>query len=60
MSRRRSPTALTDAQWAILEPLVPPPKPGGRPPKHPRRRRRGPADQELPAMPAGFPVLPRR
>jgi len=37
MSRRRYPTDLTDAQWAILEPLVPPPKPGGRPPKHPRR-----------------------
>ena len=37
MPRRASPTDLTDAQWAILEPLVPPPKPGGRPAKHPRR-----------------------
>ena len=37
MPRRASPTDLTDAQWAILEPHVPPPKPGGRPPKHPRR-----------------------
>ncbi len=37
MSRRRYPTDLTDAQWAILEPYVPPPKPGGRPPKQPRR-----------------------
>ncbi len=37
MSRRRYPTDLTDAQWAILEPHVPPSVPGGRPPKHPRR-----------------------
>jgi transposase len=37
MSRRASPTDLTDAQWAILEPLVPPPQPGGRPPAHARR-----------------------
>ncbi len=37
MPRRASPTDLTDAQWAFLEPLVPPPKPGGRPAKHPRR-----------------------
>jgi transposase len=25
------PTDLTDEQWALLEPLIPPPKPGGRP-----------------------------
>ena len=25
------PTDLTDAQWAVLGPLIPPPKPGGRP-----------------------------
>ena len=25
------PSDLTDAQWAVLEPLIPPPKPGGRP-----------------------------
>ncbi len=37
MSRRASPTDLTDARWAVLEPYIPPPKPGGRPPKHPRR-----------------------
>lgn len=37
MPRRAYPTDLTDAQWALLEPLVPPPKPGGRPPMHPRR-----------------------
>jgi transposase len=30
-------TDLTDAEWAVLAPLVPPPKPGGRPPKHERR-----------------------
>ncbi len=37
MSRRAYPTDLTDAQWAILEPFVPAPKPGGRPAMHPRR-----------------------
>lgn len=37
MFRRASPTDLSDAQWAIREPHVPPPKPGGRPAKHPRR-----------------------
>ena len=37
MSRRAYPTDLTDAQWTILEPVVPAPKPGGRPAKHPRR-----------------------
>src|SRR5215204_4341243 len=37
MSRRAHPTDLTDAQWAIREPLVPPPQPGGRPPAHARR-----------------------
>lgn len=37
MSRRAYPTDLTDAQWAILEPLVPIAKPGGRPPRHDRR-----------------------
>ena len=30
MPRKRYPTDLTDAQWRILEPLVPPAKPGGR------------------------------
>ncbi len=37
MPRRRYPTDLTDAQWAILEPLVPAAKLGGRPVAHPRR-----------------------
>ena len=37
MPRRRYPSDLTDAQWAILEPLVPAPRPGGRPAHHPRR-----------------------
>lgn len=30
MDRKPYPTDLTDAQWALLEPLVPPEKPGGR------------------------------
>lgn len=37
MSRRAYPTDLSDAQWAILAPHIPPPKPCGRPPAHPRR-----------------------
>jgi putative transposase len=31
LARKAYPTDLTDAQWAILEPLVPPAKHGGRP-----------------------------
>jgi putative transposase len=31
MTRAPYPTDLTDRQWARLEPLLPPPKPGGRP-----------------------------
>ncbi len=31
MKRKRYPSDLTDAEWQILEPLVPPPKSGGRP-----------------------------
>ncbi len=34
---KRYPTDLTDAQWALIEPLLPPPATGGRPEKHPRR-----------------------
>ena len=30
MPRKPYPSDLTDAQWAILEPLIPPAKPGGR------------------------------
>jgi len=37
MPRRRYPSDLTDAEWAVLEPLVPAPKRGGRPAAHPRR-----------------------
>lgn len=38
MSRdHRYPSDLTDAQWALIEPLLPPAKTGGRPEKHPRR-----------------------
>ncbi|HTU19334.1 MAG TPA: IS5/IS1182 family transposase, partial [Gemmataceae bacterium] len=29
--RRRYPSDLTDAQWQVLQPLIPPAKPGGRP-----------------------------
>ncbi len=36
-SADRYPSDLTDAQWALIEPMVPV-KPGGRPAKHPRRR----------------------
>jgi putative transposase len=35
--RRVYSTDLTDAEWRRLEPLVPAPKPGGRPVKYPRR-----------------------
>src|SRR6266487_3270560 len=30
MERRPYPSDLTDAQWQEIEPLIPPPKPGGR------------------------------
>ncbi len=33
MRRKPYPSDLTDAQWAVLEPLVPPARPGGRPRK---------------------------
>jgi putative transposase len=35
--RRRYPTDLTDPEWALLAPLIPAPKPGGRPAVHDRR-----------------------
>ncbi|MFC3983211.1 IS5 family transposase [Streptosporangium jomthongense] len=35
--RRPYPTDLTDAEWALLEPLIPAPKHNGRPAVHPRR-----------------------
>ncbi len=31
MPRHRYPSDLTDAEWTVLEPLLPPVKPGGRP-----------------------------
>ena len=37
MSRAVYPTDLTDAEWEVLEPLVPPVKPRGRPAKYSRR-----------------------
>ena len=37
MPRQAYPHDLTDAEWAILEPLAPAPLPGGRPPRHARR-----------------------
>lgn len=33
MKRKRYPSDLTDAQWTLLEPWIPPPRPGGRPRK---------------------------
>jgi putative transposase len=35
--RKRYPSDLTDAEWAILEPLVPAVKCGSRPARHSRR-----------------------
>jgi len=37
MPRQPYPTDLSDAEWALLEPLVPAVLPGGRPPRHDRR-----------------------
>ena len=34
---RRYPSDTSDEQWAVIEPLLPPARPGGRPEKHPRR-----------------------
>lgn len=34
---RRYPSDLSDEQWALLAPLIPSPKPGGRPAEHDRR-----------------------
>lgn len=35
--RRASPSDVTEEAWALLEPLIPPGKPGGRPVEIPRR-----------------------
>jgi transposase len=37
MVRSRYPSDLTDAEWAILAPVIPAPKTGGHPPQHERR-----------------------
>ncbi|MFC0862598.1 transposase [Sphaerimonospora cavernae] len=37
MSPRRCPSDLTDAQWELIQPLLPEPNTSGRPEKHPRR-----------------------
>jgi transposase len=37
MRTRRYPSDLTDEQWALIEPLIPKPRPGGRPRKTPVR-----------------------
>jgi putative transposase len=37
VSRRRYSSDLTDAEWTILAPFIPPIKAGGRPELHPRR-----------------------
>ena len=37
MKRQDYPSGLKDREWQLLEPLLPPPKPGGRPVKYPRR-----------------------
>jgi transposase len=37
MTRQAYPSDLSDAQWRLLEPLVPRPKPGGRPARYARR-----------------------
>ncbi len=37
MSRKAYPSDVRDAEWAIEEPLIPPPKAGGRPAKDSRR-----------------------
>ena len=37
MTRKAYPSDLSDREWQLLEPLLPPPKPGGRSIKYPRR-----------------------
>ena len=37
MQHKHYPSDLTDTQWAVLEPWIPPPRPGGRPRKTPMR-----------------------
>jgi putative transposase len=37
MARKPYPTDLNEKEWAVIEPYVPKPKPGGRPADHERR-----------------------
>ena len=37
MNRQAYPSDLSDTEWRLLEPLLPTPRPGGRPVKYPRR-----------------------
>lgn len=37
MPRRSYPSDLSDTEWALLEPLIPAARPGGRPRAHPER-----------------------
>ena len=37
MTRKAYPSDLSEREWQLLEPLLPPPKPGGRPLKYHRR-----------------------
>ena len=37
MKRKSYPSDLSEREWQLLEPLLPPPKPGGRPILYPRR-----------------------
>ncbi len=37
MTREAYPSDLSDREWELLEPLLPPPRPGGRPLKYSRR-----------------------
>jgi Transposase DDE domain len=39
--QRRYPSDLTDEQWALVEPLLPAPRTGGRLERHPRRSKDG-------------------
>src|SRR5215210_751889 len=37
IERKRYDSDLTDEEWELIKELIPPPKPGGRPAKYPRR-----------------------
>ena len=58
MTGQPYPTDLTDAQWAVLRPLVPPAKPGGRPRGADEREVIAPRSHVAPVL--CCPVLPVR